>query len=223
MLYDIELSEKTRLQELQTVIKKNIRGFVLTGQALAEIRDSRLYRQKYHTFEDYCKYEWDMGKRYSSMLILSSDVVENLKQNGNLGSHSETQQNKINTNSANINPSETKILPANERQARPLTRLDPERQVEAWLKVIEAADGGRISAALVARIVQAVQDNKTDKEIGKIKERIDTENIYTRPFKVGFQAFLDVVCDARDKNWKENSKKAVIKHIDELKKLIIED
>ena len=223
MLLDITLSEKSRLQELETVIKKNIQGFVLTGRALAEIRDYQLFRKGYHTFEEYCKYEWDMGKSYSNMLILSSDVVENLKQIDHQGGHSETQQNKMNANSADVNPSEIKILPANERQARPLTRLNPERQVEAWLKVIEAADGGRISAALVARIVQAVQDNKTDKEIAKIKERIDTESIYTRSFKIGFQSFLDVVCEARDKNWKENSKKAVIKHIDELKKLIIED
>jgi hypothetical protein len=36
-----------------------------------------------------------------------------------------------------------KILPTNERQVRPLTRLEPDKQREVWQQAVEAA-GGRV-------------------------------------------------------------------------------
>ena len=45
--------EETLFAELEAVIEANMKGFVLVGMALAKIRDQRLYRIQYPTFEDY--------------------------------------------------------------------------------------------------------------------------------------------------------------------------
>jgi hypothetical protein len=84
------------------------------GMALAEIRDSRLYREEFETFEDYCKERWDMSKMHAYRLIGSSEVNDALKSN------------------------QLVTLPANEAQARPLTQLEtPEAQQEAWEMVVD--------------------------------------------------------------------------------------
>ena len=51
-------------------------------------------------------------------------------------------------------------MPVNEAQARPLARLDPEAQREAWGRVLDNAQGGRVTAAGV----QAVVDEMTAPE-----------------------------------------------------------
>jgi hypothetical protein len=47
--------EAERLLECETVIEKGFQTFIEVGIVLLEIRDKRLYRQSYETFEDYCR------------------------------------------------------------------------------------------------------------------------------------------------------------------------
>ena len=76
--------------------------------ALVEIRDSRLYREDYETFEDYCLDRWEIHRRHAYRLIDSAEVVKQLEC-----VHLDTK-------------------PANEAQVRPLTKLEtPEAQQEA--------------------------------------------------------------------------------------------
>jgi hypothetical protein len=64
--------ESTRLAELESVVK---RCFVEAGRALAEIRDSRLYRPSYPTFEDYCTSRWNYTARRARQLIVAAEVA----------------------------------------------------------------------------------------------------------------------------------------------------
>ena len=84
---------------------------------LIEIRESRLYRNGYETFEDYCRDRWDMTHQHADRLIASSNVIENVTPIG-------------------------VSQPVNESQARPLTRLVAPLQIEAWKKFIETAQVG---------------------------------------------------------------------------------
>jgi hypothetical protein len=72
-------SEKKRLAELEIQIKD---AFYRAGQALKEIRDWRLYRNHYATFEDYCQDKWEIARNYANKLIAASDVVQNLSTIG---------------------------------------------------------------------------------------------------------------------------------------------
>ena len=196
-------AEKKRLDELETIIKDNIEGFFKVGFALREIREKKLYREKFGTWEEYCRVLWDMSDRYAEYQIKASNVVDNLTQNSN-------------------NCSSFGHLPKNEAQARPLTNLSTDAQVLAWQRVVDTAPDGKITAAHVTRVVKEMVEGFTEKKTRDIRERIDRAEQFSKPFRSGFQTFLDVVWEARANNWKDTSKKAVLKHIDELRAIVNE-
>jgi hypothetical protein len=63
--------EADELDRCEATIKRNLDTFVEVGQALATIRESRLYREKYPTFEAYCKDRWNWSRDYAYKLIRS--------------------------------------------------------------------------------------------------------------------------------------------------------
>jgi hypothetical protein len=125
--------ESESLTMCEQVIDRGLNTFYEVGRALMQIRDQRLYRQMYGTFEDYCQKRWQMGRRYVNQLIGASAVVDNLGTNG----------------------SQT---PENERQARPLTQLEPEEQRIVWQVVKETAPNGKLSEAHIKSVVNIFKD-----------------------------------------------------------------
>jgi len=128
----LEPSERDRLSELETVIQKNLQAFYEVGMALREIRDLKLYRDAFITWDEYCRDKWDMSRSYAHRLVDSSQIIQNLLPIGN--------------------------IPQNEAQVRPLTRVEgPEKQKEIWEKVMVAAqnEGKKVTAKLVESIVRA--------------------------------------------------------------------
>lgn len=117
-----------KLSELEKVIERGLATFVEVGNALMEIRDGRLYRESHATFEDYCRERWDMSRVHAHRMIESAAVMGSLLPIGN--------------------------KPANESQARPLSRLDPEQQAEAWQTAVETAPNGKVTAAHVESVVK---------------------------------------------------------------------
>lgn len=126
-------SEIIRKRECEAVIERGIKTFVDVGTALLEIRDNRYYREEYETFEEYCRVKWGWERRHAYRLIDSAKVFENVSRG-------------------------TQIAPATERQARPLTSLEPEQQIEAWKVAVETAPDGKITAAHVQSVVDAIRE-----------------------------------------------------------------
>jgi hypothetical protein len=100
--------EEERLYQCEEIISRGIKTFVDVGKALAEIKNSKLYRLNYPTFEEYCRDKWLLSRSQVYNYISAGEVMENL------------------STMVDILP-----LPQNERQARPLTELEPELQIEA--------------------------------------------------------------------------------------------
>jgi hypothetical protein len=75
----ITLDERSRLFQLEETIRQGLNTFVDVGNALLEIRDKRLYRQEYHTFEDYCREQWNMKQSRAYQFMDSAKVVGNLQ------------------------------------------------------------------------------------------------------------------------------------------------
>lgn len=124
----LTVSEEAELRTLELTIERGLKTFVDVGKALMEIRDKRLYRQQYGTFEDYCRERWAMARRTAYQMIEAAEVVENVR------------------NCA-------QIAPANEAQARPLTSLPAEVQPIAWQQAVETAPNGHVTAAHVQEVV----------------------------------------------------------------------
>ena len=74
----ITLAESQRFVALETTIKKGREAFLAVAVALSEIRDSRLYRSDYPTFELYCREKWGFTRQYVNQAIAGAEAVKSL-------------------------------------------------------------------------------------------------------------------------------------------------
>jgi len=123
-------TEQLELERQEAVIARGVETFVEVGNALAAIRDQRLYRTKHESFESYCRDRWEIGRSQAYRLIDAAAVVSNVSPIGD-------------------------IVPSNEAQTRPLASLPPEQQREAWKEAVETMPGGKPTAAHVQQVVEA--------------------------------------------------------------------
>jgi hypothetical protein len=107
-------------------------NFYEVGAALRAIRDRRLYKAEFRSFEAYCADRWDLARTTAYQVIRASIAVDNVRD---------------------ATPGH--VVPANEGQARPLTKLPAQAQREVWVVVVETAPGGRITARHVEQAVAA--------------------------------------------------------------------
>ena len=70
-LTDEEQKERERLEK---IVEKS---FYSAGKALKDLRDKKLYRDQYPTFEEYCRVRFGFQRRHPYQLINAAAVVDN--------------------------------------------------------------------------------------------------------------------------------------------------
>lgn len=123
--------EQQALAHYEQVISAGIQTFIAVGEALAEIREGKLYRAAYATFEDYCKGRWGIGASRARQLIGAAETYAAIE-------------------------SVTTVTVANEAQLRPLAGLPPDEQRQAWQQA-ETATGGKVTAKAVQQAVETIK------------------------------------------------------------------
>jgi hypothetical protein len=129
-----ELTEEEQRDRLH-LERRVERAFFEAGKALTELRDRRLYRSTHKTFEDYCRDRFGYSRRQPYLLMEAAVIFDNLLENCDRNDH---------------------ILPTNEWQIRPLSKLDPDIQPEAWEQAVESAKGKVPSHRIVKDAVQRI-------------------------------------------------------------------
>ena len=76
----LKKGEARQLHECETVIREGLTTFMNVGAALATIRDHRLYREGFATFEEYCRAKWGMSKTHSNRLIAAASFAGDVMQ-----------------------------------------------------------------------------------------------------------------------------------------------
>jgi hypothetical protein len=71
-------SERANLWACEEVIGSGWHTFVQVGLALAQIRDGRLYKVEFDTFEAYCRVKWQDGRHCVNRLISAAQVFTHL-------------------------------------------------------------------------------------------------------------------------------------------------
>lgn len=134
-LATLTTAESLALAELVTTVDRTVASFVECGQALAEIRDRRLYRAEHPTFEAFVLERWGITARRARQLMASASVVASL-------------------------PSGTAV-PLSERQARELMPLrdEPELMAEA-VAIAEAFTAGQPTADAIGAAVAYVGERR---------------------------------------------------------------
>ena len=147
--------ESSELSACEEVIQRGLSNFIEVGNALAKIRDRKLYRGgEWDTFEDYCREKWGMSRIHAFRLMESAAVSANLLPTGN--------------------------IPASERVARPLAKLPPTQQTEVWKEALKTAPNGKVTAAHVEQTVKRVTV-ADDEEVTQRAEEAeqDSENLWS--------------------------------------------
>jgi hypothetical protein len=124
-------AEKRLKEELEEKVEQ---AFYVAGLALKTLRDKRLYRVTHSTFESYCRERFGHSRQKANFLIVAADIYQHLTTIG------------------------CQILPANERQIRPLCILPPDQQVEAWTTAVEEANPKIPSGRLVRSVVERIRE-----------------------------------------------------------------
>jgi hypothetical protein len=114
---ELTKAEQKQLTECEAVIEKGWQTAVNVGRALLDIRDLKLYRKAFKSFEDYCRQRWGFMRAHAYRLIDAAGVAQNLSPIGDIPQ------------------------PTHESQLRPLAPLEPEQQREVWKEAVETADG----------------------------------------------------------------------------------
>ena len=71
--------EQTELHRHETVIQRGKQAFIEVGTALMAIRDGRLYKGEYDTFEEYCQSKWGFSRQFANKTIESSGIASGLE------------------------------------------------------------------------------------------------------------------------------------------------
>lgn len=121
----LDSSESATLTQLETRIKAGLGSFIDVGEALSAIRDAKLYRADYGTFEDYCRERWKMSRPRAYQFIEAADVVSTVGD---------------------------KSVITNESQARELAKVPPAARA-AVIKRVRANTGGKLTAAAIREVV----------------------------------------------------------------------
>jgi len=137
------------LYAFEDVISSGWSTVVQVGLAMAQIRDRRLYRGEFHSFEAYCKVKWQYGRNYIDRLICAAQVFTCLMTN--------CHENK----------------PEHESQVRPLIGLTPEEATRAWAHAVEKAGARRITAAIVKSAIRDLQLGKPENAAYKQSPRVN--------------------------------------------------
>ena len=126
----LSTGEQETLKKLERVIKRGVSTFLEVGSALLRIRNERLYRAKYDTFDDYCRKKWGFQSSRARQLIGAAQVIENVKS----------------VTSGNTSTGGKEVtLPESERQTRELAGLSPEQQKDAWDRAVKTAPKGKVT------------------------------------------------------------------------------
>lgn len=112
----LSVDERATFAACEKIISAGLKTFSEVGNALLYIRNNRLYREGFTSFERYCREKWAMSDRRAHQLCDAAEVVNNIQ---------------------GLNPGS--VIPECERHARPLVGLKPEEQAAAFQKAQEKA------------------------------------------------------------------------------------
>jgi hypothetical protein len=126
-------SESQQFKQYEGAIEHGLKSFADMGVTLTLIRDARLYRADYPTFDAYCKERWDFRAKQAYRLIVAAEVLKSLSDSAS-------------------------VLPKTESQIRPLTILKkPQLQQKAWDNAV-ISSGGNVTALHVQNAVNELQE-----------------------------------------------------------------
>lgn len=201
-------AERAIFNRREKEIFDDLRAFYRVGLALMEIRDRELYREESATFEGYCKKIFDFGKSHAYRMIDAAQVVENISETSPIGGQ-------------NQNGPIIDLVPVNERQVRPLVRLQPDQQREVWQAVVKNAGPRRkVTAGLVNSVVKKYMGETVTTTVRVARAKAQTTPDISADFKSAFDVFFAQLGKEIESGYKSTAKSVVLDAIDQVRALV---
>lgn len=146
----LSTEEYLELEVCEGMIQRGLQTFIEVGMALMTIREKRLYRSQFPTFEAYCLARWTMHARSVNRICAAAVVVQNIRigAEGKLTTHASVPPPAPGAQGASV-----LRLPSSESVARPLAGLSAQEQFEVWREAVASAPDGEPTAKHVQSIV----------------------------------------------------------------------
>ena len=144
-LEKLKKAEVEELEKQEKVLAKDQVGYWESAKALTVIHDRKLYRASYLTFREYCLERWSFDRAHGNRMLKASVLYENLK----------------------CLPLGDIQLPVSEAQVRPLVRVSPDKQEEAWRRALELAGDGRVTMKLAEEAAARFLPAKAEQPAGE--------------------------------------------------------
>jgi hypothetical protein len=139
---ELTYEEQSDLLNLERKIEK---GFYEAGKALSEIRERKLYRDKWGNFESYILDRFGFKRNYANKQIAAAEIVDQLAEKLVQGTN------------CTLSVTPTVTLPTSEGQIRPLTTVPLDARPAIWKEAVEQAAGRVPTENLVRKIVKDFQ------------------------------------------------------------------
>jgi ATP-dependent 26S proteasome regulatory subunit len=131
--------EQAEFKECEKTITNNYQSAFQLAEALHQIRNKKLYRAEYKTFEEYCSKKWEYSRSYCTRLIEMNEVVTELKQL----------------------PDFKDAIIRNEGQARVFVNLAPPDRIKLLNKAKEVGEPENITAKQLAKFKKELFPDKS--------------------------------------------------------------
>lgn len=162
----LSAQEKTDLRTCEAALEGLRLAFIAAGRGLQVIRDGRLYRDRYATFDDYVEQRWGIQRSYAHKLIRAWPLGVRVQK---------------------VAPQEV-----NESQVRQLLPIAARHGDDAALTVYEtiaAVDGVRVTTALIKGAAAVVPDEyDRDETVERVRAYVLSQTPSPAPATAGFEA-----------------------------------
>lgn len=148
----LPITEQESLDRCEAVIARGVQTFIDVGEALAEIRDGKLYRQHYDTWEEYCQDRWGIGGSRARQLIGASSVAREIE-------------------------TVTNVTLSNEGQARAAAKAAPADRPAVLNRAVEIAGDQPLTAKHITQAAQEISETDLPPEYDIIKRRLAAHGI----------------------------------------------
>jgi hypothetical protein len=162
-------AEELEFQECEAIVRKGWGHFAQVGEALARIRDKRLYKNEYHSFELYCRERWGFGRSRAGTYISAAEVHQVLSAVPGIP------------------------MPECEAQVRPLVGLSPELAVQAWLNALSWTRQTYLPSRLVKRAVKQVLRKEQPAAASEQDAERQQRKRLRESIRAGFQELLTLL------------------------------
>lgn len=117
MSEQLSITERKTYKALKETIRHGLKAYIEMGQAFYRIREERLYREDYSTFQEFVVQEWSVSREFVDATIRATETAEKFQ-------------------SANV------PAPVSKTHALELSKIEGDSErVEAWKHVIRITEG----------------------------------------------------------------------------------